>query len=180
MPPYSPRVAQTPTSAATPNPAGRTHSVPTLLPSADSSAERGPGLPPIPPRRASEQGWPGAAAAVTAPLPSLGQFRIPSWSTISANPTARHYHSVAHRRVTAAASPAATVEGLRRMMTLSRAQEDEEDRVRPLEDPYLVGEEAARRTREERLARENGDEVLIREDRRWDWFLGMSKNVPLV
>lgn len=47
-------------------------------------------------------------------------------------------------------------------------------RVRPLEDPYLVGEEAAARARRERLARENpGDDVLHREDRRWDWFLGM-------
>lgn len=46
-----------------------------------------------------------------------------------------------------------------------------EDRFRPLEDPYLVGEEAAARARRERLARENGDDVLQNEDRRWDWFL---------
>lgn len=46
-----------------------------------------------------------------------------------------------------------------------------EDRFRPLEDPYLVGEEAAARARRERLARENGDDVLQKEDRRWDWFL---------
>lgn len=44
--------------------------------------------------------------------------------------------------------------------------------VRPLEDPYLVGEVAAARARRERLARENGVDVLQREDRRWDWFLG--------
>lgn len=43
-------------------------------------------------------------------------------------------------------------------------------RVRPLEDPELVGEEAADRARRERLRRE-GDEVLVREDRRWDWLL---------
>lgn len=47
-----------------------------------------------------------------------------------------------------------------------------EDRFRPLEDPYLVGEVAAARARRERLARENGDDVLHNEDRRWDWFLG--------
>lgn len=46
-----------------------------------------------------------------------------------------------------------------------------ENRFRPLEDPYLVGEEAAARARRERLARENGDDVLYKEDRRWDWFL---------
>lgn len=45
-------------------------------------------------------------------------------------------------------------------------------RIRPLEDPYLVGEVAAARARRERLARENGDDVLHSEDRRWDWFLG--------
>lgn len=44
-------------------------------------------------------------------------------------------------------------------------------RIRPLEDPYLVGEVAAARARRERLARENGEEVLHREDSRWDWFL---------
>lgn len=44
--------------------------------------------------------------------------------------------------------------------------------IRPLEDPYLVGEVAAARARSERLARERGDDVLYREDRRWDWFLG--------
>ena len=46
---------------------------------------------------------------------------------------------------------------------------------RPLEDPYLVGETAARRARAERQARESlthGEDALHREDRRWDWFLG--------
>ncbi|KAL1908395.1 hypothetical protein Sste5344_005698 [Sporothrix stenoceras] len=50
---------------------------------------------------------------------------------------------------------------------------------RPLEDPYLVGETAARRARAERMARESnahGEEALHREDRRWDWFLGQIKN----
>ena len=58
-------------------------------------------------------------------------------------------------------------------MVLERVEEEERNRVRPLEDPYLVGEEAASRARRERLARENGDEILYREDRRWDFFLGM-------
>jgi len=45
---------------------------------------------------------------------------------------------------------------------------------RPQEDPWLVGEEAAERARRERLERERylGEEVLLREDRKWDWFLG--------
>jgi hypothetical protein len=70
---------------------------------------------------------------------------------------------------------------MRRVM-LERIEEEEErrNRVRPLEDPYLVGEEAAARARAERMARESvrggGDEILIREDRRWDWFLGESSS----
>lgn len=54
----------------------------------------------------------------------------------------------------------------------------ENSRFRPLEDPYLVGEEAAARARRERLARENGDDVLYKEDRRWDWFLCKAFFVP--
>lgn len=56
-------------------------------------------------------------------------------------------------------------------------EESARERTRRLEDPYLVGEHAAAQARRERLARErstggSGDEVLIREDRRWDFFLG--------
>lgn len=48
--------------------------------------------------------------------------------------------------------------------------------LRPLEDPYLVGEVAAEEARRERLARETGDDVLIREDRQWDWLLAQMKD----
>ena len=41
----------------------------------------------------------------------------------------------------------------------------------------LVGEVAAARARRERLARENTEDILHREDRRWDWFLGKSCGV---
>jgi hypothetical protein len=53
---------------------------------------------------------------------------------------------------------------------------DEEERAREIrtnEDPELVGEEAAETNRQERLRRENGWGVLEREDRRWDWLLGI-------
>lgn len=44
--------------------------------------------------------------------------------------------------------------------------------MRPLEDPYLVGEDAASKAKQERLARERGDDdVLVREDQHWDWLL---------
>jgi hypothetical protein len=94
---------------------------------------------------------------------------------MSSNPTARHYQSVAQRRVVAAAAASASDTIVRRVATLERVVEEESqqrNRFRPLEDPYLVGEEAAARARSERLARENGDDVLTREDRRWDWLLG--------
>lgn len=51
-----------------------------------------------------------------------------------------------------------------------------EEPFRPLEDPYLVGEAAAAEARRDRIARETGDDILIKEDQQWDWLLG--KNTP--
>lgn len=48
-------------------------------------------------------------------------------------------------------------------------------RVRPLEDPELVGQEAAERARRERVRRE-GVEVLVREDRRWEWMISQMED----
>jgi hypothetical protein len=64
---------------------------------------------------------------------------------------------------------------MRRQDSNDRVLENETDtasEVRPLEDPYLVGEVAAAQARRERLARESGDDILVREDRQWDWLLG--------
>jgi len=70
---------------------------------------------------------------------------------------------------------AISIDGMKFMR--ERLEEKEREKLRPLEDPYLVGEEAAETARRERLARENrGNEVLIREDRRWDWLLGQMKD----
>jgi hypothetical protein len=79
--------------------------------------------------------------------------------------------------VAAARSDAAALDSLKRVV-LERVEEEErvQARFRPLEDPHLVGEEAAARARRERLARENGDDVLIREDRRWDFFLAQMSD----
>lgn len=51
-----------------------------------------------------------------------------------------------------------------------------EEPFRPLEDPYLVGEAAAAEARRDRMARETGEDILIKEDQQWDWLL--SKNTP--
>lgn len=69
------------------------------------------------------------------------------------------------------------MDSLRRAMsdrTLEFLQEESTPTIRPLEDPHLVGEEAAARARRDRLARESGDDILVREDRQWDCFLGKS------
>ncbi|KAH8758955.1 hypothetical protein F5883DRAFT_146881 [Diaporthe sp. PMI_573] len=172
IPPYSPPQSGNANANANTNntPASRS-----LLPSHTAHIPS-PGLPPIPPARSS-----------AADLPSLGAFRIPSWS-VNTNPM---YQRVATRRAQAAMSSG---EGLVRnaARVLERVNEEsgggggggggggssgsvtpaDSSRVRPLEDPYLVGEVAAARARRERLARENTEDILHREDRRWDWFLG--------
>ncbi|KAK1768682.1 hypothetical protein QBC33DRAFT_557460 [Phialemonium atrogriseum] len=125
-----------------------------------------PGLPRIP------SGLPRRQAAR---LPSLDEFRIPTWSSVSASPNARHYHSVAQRRVAAANTASDPLQCARRMLLERVDEEWRRNRVRPLEDPYLVGEEAAARARAERLARENTADVLVLDDKRWDWFLAQTK-----
>jgi hypothetical protein len=120
------------------------------------------GLPPVPSGPAFE--------------PGQTVFSIPTWPTFSANPAIRQYHNVAQRRVAAAKD---RVERARRT-TLGILLEEEEERNRELrihEDPYMVGEEAARQAREARearIARERRDEILIEADRRWDWLLSKT------
>lgn len=179
LPQYTPPARtgnSTPTNAS---------SRPPMVPPANgSSLLYGPGLPPIhdlPPRSRA---------------PQMTDFRIPTWSTMHSNPTARHYQAVANRRATRGSSSNSSSRGggsaalnganseqqvqgaLRAVLGRLNEQEDERERTRsrPLEDPYLVGEEAAARARRERLARESGDDILIREDQRWDWFLGQIQD----
>ncbi|KAL1851625.1 hypothetical protein Daus18300_012498 [Diaporthe australafricana] len=170
IPPYSPPPPQSSSSNNNGAAARSAYSGPTSLLPSHTAHIPSPGLPPIPPARTSHSD-----------MPSLGAFRIPSWS-VNTNPMTQR---VATRRAQAAMSSG---EGLVRnaARVLERVNEEGgggssggsispgggDSRVRPLEDPYLVGEVAAARARRERLARENGDDVLHREDRRWDWFLG--------
>lgn len=161
LPPYSPRGEPPSTLPSSLRPS--------LLPSSPQNSPPTPGLPPVPSGPLRNHHIPT--------IPTLGHFRIPSWSTIS-SPTAR----VALRRSAAAHHDTRHrhhIQDARRIMLLDRIVEEESarERTRRLEDPYLVGEHAAAQARRERLARErstggSGDEVLIREDRRWDFFLG--------
>ncbi|POR39280.1 Uncharacterized protein TPAR_00519 [Tolypocladium paradoxum] len=121
------------------------------------------GLPPIPP--ASPQ-----------TIMTLHNCHIPTWSANNAV-AARHYRNVAERRITdtryASADPTRRNEPSDRPLENQTSGAEE---IRPLEDPYLVGEVAAAQARRERLARESGDDVLIREDRQWDWLLSQMKD----
>ncbi|KAF2969121.1 hypothetical protein GQX73_g4505 [Xylaria multiplex] len=168
VPPYTP-----PATSATRASATRQFSS-MVPPSEPRSAFTRTGLPPIPRRSENSS------------TPSLSQFQIAPWSSIgNGNPQARHYQSVANRRVAAASagSSSSAVEGaLRAAMSRinaanAAASEEDDTRVRPLEDPYLVGEEAAARARNERLARKHGEDVLIHEDRHWDIWLAQMRDV---
>ncbi|OAA48573.1 hypothetical protein NOR_01823 [Metarhizium rileyi] len=155
IPPYSP-----PAPRATP--LGASASAPLFAPGRhgpSSTRHQTIGLPPLPP--VAHHG-----------SMSLRSFHLPTWSANN-GPAARHYRNVAERRITSGryAGPA---EPLGRQNTNDRILDNETDaapEARPLEDPYLVGEVAAAQARRERLARESGDDILVREDRQWDWLL---------
>ncbi|KAH8198998.1 hypothetical protein TruAng_006827 [Truncatella angustata] len=168
LPSYAQARADAPPRTGTTTPTNSSNPRSMVPPAGGSSTMLyGPGLPPVrdlPPRTQ---------------MPQLEGFRIPSWSTTHSNPNARHYQNVAQRRASRARNNDSQMqETLRSALSRLNEVEDERERarVRPLEDPYLVGEEAASRARRERLARENGDDILILEDRRWDWFLGQMKD----
>jgi hypothetical protein len=159
VPAYTPREprARSNTSSQTNSNSSRAHS---------SSA---------PANQPAQHGLPPVTSTPQVGLPSIHSFRIPRWSTYTAPPS-RQLHSVVERRVNASleATSAAAAAAHRRAM--SGAQPSSPGPIsRPLEDPYLVGEEAASRAKQERLARERaGDDVLVRENQHWDWLLGMS------
>lgn len=150
IPAYSPRnTTATDSSSTQPRRQGNT---------SPQQAQPQYGLPPIPdvPPRGT---------------PSLQGFRVPTWSTHNA-PAARQYRSVIERRATASSS---SVPRTRWSPRQEQPEPEISTRVpRPLEDPYLVGELAAAEARAERLRRENGDDILLREDKHWDWLLGES------
>ncbi|KAH7358299.1 hypothetical protein B0T11DRAFT_102195 [Plectosphaerella cucumerina] len=172
-PPYTPPGTTTTShSTNTTQPYGTPSPSTSLLPDNPRVQHRTIGLPPIPPRGST--------------TPSLNNFIIPSWSVVNSNPT---YQNVARRR--AQSDHSDPVASMRRAFLLERVAEDEDsppasssvsrDRTpepssssgarRHLEDPHLVGEEAAAQARRRRLARERGNDILVQEDRQWNWFL---------
>jgi hypothetical protein len=121
------------------------------------------GLPPLPPLAS-----PNAL--------STHNYRIPQWSANNA-PAARHYRNVAERRATDKWLQAAAAElmiGMRDAATNQRNNSSEVP-LRPLEDPYLVGEQAAAEARRRRIASEVNESMLREEDKQWDWMMAQMK-----
>lgn len=121
------------------------------------------GLPPLPPLAS-----PGAL--------STHNYRIPTWSANNA-PAARHYRNVAERRATDGWLQAAAAELIvgMRDSAINRQNDSSEAPLRPLEDPYLVGEQAAAEARRKRIASEVNESMLREEDKQWDWMLAQMK-----
>ncbi|KAG6005455.1 hypothetical protein E4U21_007924 [Claviceps maximensis] len=155
IPPYSPPASRTATLVTN-------ASAPLFAPGrqrATTSRQRSVGLPPLPPAPAQSS-------------ISTQTFHLPTWSASNA-PAARHYRNVAERRITSGRY-AGSSELLTRQNSNERIIEDQPDNqseARPLEDPYLVGEVAAAQARRDRLLRETEDDILVREDKQWDWLL---------
>ena len=168
-PPYSPREHFPPQDLETASIHSAAPSYESRVPGDNRQRE---GLPPIPP----------ITHTPTNSLPSLETFRCPTWSRTVATPTSRAIDSIASRRASAIAAREqsdlllAAVKGESAVAQLRKRMDDKERErsVRTTEDPVLVGEEAARINREERLRKENGREVLERENVRWDWLLCTS------
>ncbi|TFB00915.1 hypothetical protein CCMA1212_007101 [Trichoderma ghanense] len=163
-PAYTP-AAPTNTATTTPAAATAAASTPRQIFSAASSSLTGRqpvGLPPLPPLASPR-------------VPNEHSFRIPTWSAGSA-PAARHYRKVAERRVIDGRfQAAAEVVGMRDTTITRQSDNSEGPVVRPLEDPYLVGEQAAAEARQQRIAREVGESMLREEDKQWDWMLAQMK-----
>ncbi|KAG6023817.1 hypothetical protein E4U40_003733 [Claviceps sp. LM458 group G5] len=160
IPPYSPPASRTATIVAS-------TSAPLFAPGrqrATTSRQQTIGLPPLPP-------------APTQSSTSIQSFRLPTWSASNA-PAARHYRNVAERRITSGRYAAASSEPVAQT-SIERIADDQTEttqpEARPLEDPYLVGEVAAAQARRDRLLRETEDDILLREDRQWDWLLAQMR-----
>ncbi|KAM3498142.1 hypothetical protein MY10362_008529 [Beauveria mimosiformis] len=114
------------------------------------------GLPPIPARP---------------PTRVSPHYNFPMWSAADA-PITRHYRNVAERRVfDGRYQTGGTPERQRTARLLEEHNAANDETFRPLEDPYLVGEQAAAEARRERLAREGPRTTLQQEERQWDWLL---------
>ncbi|KAI1328649.1 hypothetical protein F5Y16DRAFT_146082 [Xylariaceae sp. FL0255] len=189
------------TTRASPQRQQSSSMLPPLIPSS-SPLTRGAGLPPIPRRPAAASAEP-TLAAFRAPLwspvspannPQARHYqsvanRRAAAAASSYSSYSSPYSSFSSSSSSIGASSTNLVEDALRA-AIDRVQAANADagvsdedggldggRVRPLEDPYLVGEEAAARNRAARLSLLNGEDVLVREDRRWDWWHAQMRDL---
>ncbi|KAF2475737.1 uncharacterized protein BDR25DRAFT_300735 [Lindgomyces ingoldianus] len=183
----------------TPTYTSRRPSIPTsssLLPplpvsSTTTPHEQARGLPA--PRYAP--GFQSRAHGSVSDIDSLS-FNIGSWSSTRTSHASRQYHAVARRRANQAANTTAILNSLNAvpppMASSSTGGEvspsasstamntypvqvgSSNEPFNPLEDPYLVGEEAAGRARAQRVYREmclRGEETVKYDSRSWEFML---------
>ncbi|KAF2489297.1 hypothetical protein BU16DRAFT_177849 [Lophium mytilinum] len=124
---------------------------------------------------------------------SAHNYNISHWSNIHSNHQSRQYENVARRRASQAVNttliintplstplpPSTSHTTSSTALDSSAAGAYPADTVHtptsPLEDPYLVGEEAAEKARKQRIYREmclRGEEALKHESKTWDFMLG--------
>lgn len=122
------------------------------------------------------------------------KFNIAEWSSVTSGHQARHYHNVAHRRAiianaeeervalaSAVLNPTSPPEIIKEAHGSDERRGSESDAddaddgtaVNPLEDPHLVGPEAAARAKAQRLymRRCHDEEALRQEQKTWDFML---------
>lgn len=121
------------------------------------------------------------------------KFNISEWSSVTSGHQSRHYQNVAHRRATIASaqeessvramamqSPKTPAELLKEANATEEGgdsnpceADEDEDILNPLEDPHLVGHEAAARAKAQKsyMRRCNDEEALRQEQKTWDFML---------
>ncbi|KAJ3498876.1 hypothetical protein NLG97_g776 [Lecanicillium saksenae] len=102
-------------------------------------------------------------------------FSFPMWSAVD-TPTSRHYRKIVERReVDGRYQATASPERQRAARLLEEQNAANAEAFRPLEDPYLVGEQAAAEAKRDRLAREGLNATLQQEERQWDWLIAQMR-----
>jgi hypothetical protein len=128
---------------------------------------------------------------------NVNNFNVGSWSSTRVSNNSRQYSAVARRRANQSRDEANDVTAILNSLSAVPERPATANRISPTtstttlaypvqigssaepqnprEDPYLVGEEAARRARTQRVYREmclKGEEAAKHESRSWDFMVG--------
>ncbi len=152
----------------------------------------------LPPSRAPLPHYaPGFRYLGSAPSPQNHSYNIAEWSPATNGPRARHYQAVANRRATMAGEAHSLMQTLTRLDTAIAASlnqgvpnqyavgenEQQQDHApnsysSPLEDPSLVGDEAAASATARRIFLERcaEGEALREEQKGWDFMMAQMED----